>query len=307
MKDGATSLRIQEVTFIFRFTATSHTGTCPRPFARGWGAGLCVAVLVALAALADATAGALEAFHQDTPLPWHTRWGRYDVSIDQLETRDQRFRITDSAGQVLREIRAPFIDEVSFPDLSGRGRSEELRVITHPEQNTLGDIRTYCFSLRPSLHRILAMRYGFQKVRDLDHDGRPELISDDPAPLEWTAGLCHACCPSVIVVLRWDGRHYVVANRRFPSVALRKAHVYRGEFLEALHRFQQAGEDEGPTLNDIMGPAIGYWANAATVGRQEDARRWIVARLLPAWREQFLGSLPEIQERLRHAHLADHP
>jgi hypothetical protein len=217
--------------------------------------------------------------------------------VVSLPEADYRFRIADSSGHVLREIHAPFIDRVDYPNLSGLGSSEELRVIASPTNNTIAEIRTYCFTRRGGVRNILLMPDGFGVLRDLDHDGRPELLADDAAPLEWVDGLSHGCCPSVMLVLRWDGDRYVTANRRFQTVPLSKARKYREEFLTALRRFKdpQGGE---VTRDDLLGPAIGYWANLATIGQQTIARRWLLTKLPEILRGAFTDSLPEVRERL---------
>jgi hypothetical protein len=237
---------------------------------------------------------------EDEP-PYRAQWGSYVVTVTPTvfttSGSEQRFGITDASGNPLLEIRAPFINLVDYPDLDGRHGGDFIRIITHPESNTLADIRTYCFTRRGGLRKILAMPYTFDTLRDLDGDGRPELISDSPAPLEWAAGLCHGCCPSVMVVLRWNGKHYVVATRRFPNIARRKAAEYRGEFLRVMRRFDQNG-DAHASHDTLMSPALGYWANLALIGDEARAEKEILRRLPSRLREELPAVGPELRGRL---------
>ena len=233
--------------------------------------------------------------------PYSAAWGGYTVTVVSLSVVQQRFRIQAPGGEVLREIRAPFINLVDYPDLDGRHRHEFLRVVTHPESNRLADIRTYCFTRRGGLRNVLAMPYGFDTLLDLDGDGRPELISDDPAPLEWISGLAHGFDPSVPVVLRWDGKRYVVASHRFPAVARRKADAYRVELFLSLQRFREnlAGDgSDSSTRDQALRAALGYWASLATLGEEQKAQPWLVRTLHPSLRDTFLESLPEVRQQL---------
>jgi hypothetical protein len=237
-------------------------------------------------------------FTTSQELPYQAHWGPYTVTVVALSRGEQRFRVSSQEGEVLREIRAPFINLVDYPDLDGRGQFEFLRVITHPRQNTLADIRTYCFTRRGGLRNVLAMPYGFDSAHDLDGDGRPELISDSPAPLEWTAGLSHGCGPSVSVVLRWDGKRYVVANRRYRELVRTNADVYRESFLKAVQRYEKPEADAAISRDEILGAALGYWANLATIGEEAKAQEFVAPKLPPGMREHFLGSFAEVRERL---------
>ncbi len=229
---------------------------------------------------------------------YDVQWGPYRVAVVQAAGAWMQFRISDAQGQVLREIGAFSIDHVDYPDLSGRGLGEELRVEASQMDNTLRDRRTFCFSQRGPLRNVLTMVYGFDEVRRLGRSRRSILISDDPAPLEWAAGLCHGCCPWVRVVLTWNGDGYVIGNRRFPSTVRRAARAYRVEIEKAIRGLKNSGDSTVMTRSELLGLAIGYWANLRTIGEERIAQRWLLRRLPVYYRSDFLEDLPEIRDRL---------
>ena len=63
------------------------------------------------------------------------------------------------------------------------------------------------------------MPFGFDKLRDLDHDGQPELFGDNPALLEYADGvdLCHAAYPPVYLILRWNGHALPTGEPAIPG------------------------------------------------------------------------------------------
>lgn len=220
-------------------------------------------------------------------LPYKAHWGSYIVSVPS----ENIVRISDSSGRALKEIRPPgAIETVDYPDMSGHGDCEEVRIVATPGNNTLADWRTYCFSRKGGLHPVLEMRGMFlDSVRALDHSARPELLVDDAGALEWIGSVSHGDCPQVRLVLQWNGRSYVIANRKFPKIIRGKADWYRQESLRAW----KSKDGDG-----ALGAAFGYWANLAMIDQEASARQWALSKLPDGLRERFFETLPEIRERL---------
>ncbi len=239
---------------------------------RVWLCGLCLVALLALPAAAD-----------------KVRWGPYTIMVEHSDEPSARLRIFDGRGVMRRDIRATFID-VDFPHLSRRGPAA-LRVVASPNSNILQDRRTLVFSRVGGLHNLLVMPDDFDAIRDLGHDGRRELVVESTA-LEYVAGVCHGCSPELMLALGWNGHQYVVQNRRFPWLARRKARFYQRKVLAARY----GGSDEG--FDGYVAPAIGYWANMATIGRSRSARRWLMRHIPRGARQWFLESLPDVRARL---------
>ena len=254
-----------------------------------------------LAADASTQVPSFESFK--TALPYRARWGEYFVSVEATGDDPRvanRLRISDHAGRVLKEINAGYIDAVDYPILNGRGGGEQLRVTTAPDNNLLANRRTYCFTRQDRLRNTLIMPCGIDQFRDLNGDGRPELLSDNPAPLEYVdgGGLCHAAYPPIYLVLQWNGEHYILANRRFPRVVRAQLNQKRKLFLEHVQEFQDQ-QTEGPSWDYLVGDAVGIYADMASTGQRKQACRWLLARLPSAFvRKQFLEILPTVKQRL---------
>ena len=142
----------------------------------------------------------------ETPLPYRVAWGPYTVSVEGARkhpTIGRRVRILDRKGRSLREVDAFYVGQVDFLDLDGSGVGE-LRVAAEPDNNIVADRRTFCFTRRGRLHNVLVMPSEFDRLQDLGHDGRPELLSKNWAPLEYVGDLCHACSPPIYLILRWN-------------------------------------------------------------------------------------------------------
>ncbi len=240
----------------------------------------------------------------DHSLPYRAHWGSFIVGVEATG-EDQRvanrLRIFDEAGRVLKEINASYIEAVDYPSLAGRAGLAQLQVTTAPDNNLVSERATYCFASRGTLHNILAIPGNIDGLRDLDHDGRPELLLNNPAPFEYVGGLCHAAYPPIFLILRWNGKHYHFANQRFPAAVLAQVRKKKKAFRADLQAFH---DPRGSLSWDyLVGDAIGIYADLASIGRREAARRWLLARLPSRFvRKQFREILPEVE-----AHMAKFP
>ena len=253
---------------------------------------------IVLPANATATPQAFDSI-KDSPF-YHVAWGPYTVSVEKTgknAVTANRCWISNHAGRVLKEINAAYILSVDYPDLAGHGHGEELCIVTAPYSNLLAKIRTYCFTRHDGLRNILAVPGQFDQASDLGEDGQEELISDDHAPLEYVADLCHTCSPPVWLALRWDGRRYTVANRRFPAAVWMEVRHKEKLLAADLVRFQDP-QNEFPSKEEIVGQALGIWADLASIGQSRTARLWLLARLPPEPARSFLEGVPEVAERL---------
>lgn len=238
----------------------------------------------------------------ETPLPYRVAWGLYTVTVEATGTDEKhanRVQILDRAGRVQREINAQTVSKVDFVALDGEGR-RNLRVVTAPGNNLQAHIRTYCFTCRGGLRNVLVMPYEFDHIQDLDRDGRPEILGDNWAPLEYSGGggLCHAAYPPVYLILRWDGGRYTVANRRFPAVVRAEVAKKKKQFLKELEKFNDP-QGKGLSWDYLVGDALGIWADLSLIGRQREAQRWLLPHLLHQFmRENFLEMLPGVRKRL---------
>lgn len=224
-------------------------------------------------------------------------WKGYRVTVERSSDVQHRFRIWDRAGHVLREIRAPFIHFVRFANLTGRAAEGELLVLAAPLHNTIGDRRLYAFTRLPRLRNVLAMPEGYDELRDLDQDGRPEIILAAAYPFEWRMGGHRS--PTVAVVLRWEQARYVVRTRRYPGIAREMTRRYREEFQKRTAAWEQLEVVPGGDLYATAVAAAGYWASRAVLGEDRAAASWVRPKLPLPERENFGEHLDQLRQGLR--------
>jgi hypothetical protein len=230
-------------------------------------------------------------------LPYRTRWGAYTVTVEKTEANEEysntRLRILDRKGQVMREILWQVILAVEFPELTGKG-IPELAVLVH-NGGLRGYFTQYYFTQEEGLRNLLAFWIlnggGISAVKDLNGDGRPELIAHTDA-LAYFTGLLPAECPWVRRVIGWNGRRYVDQTRRYPAGSRQAARSYRADFLVAL---KQRGSD---SESHRRVAALGYYGHALTIGEGGPARRWLLQHAPRATRRWLLQTERELRRRL---------
>lgn len=222
------------------------------------------------------------------------RWGGFTVVFSRYasERLAHVCQIRNLRGKVLREIRAHrFItpslmagDRAEFlRDFNGDGK-EELH-ITAWSGGAYGSYVDYLFQARAGnqVRNLLIYEGGegrFGKadcsgpspldpamevvLQDLDGDGRPELVLADYG-IHHVTGSTHG--PTTVLVLAWNGSHYVDATSRFPALPLSKAQQYqRGIAFQDPKGWDASSADQ----------AAGYLANAILAGEESQARAWLL-------------------------------
>jgi hypothetical protein len=196
----------------------------------------------------------------------HVDFRPYRVDVSEPTPHEELLTIRDRAGRILYELRDAGI-EVSLMDVTGDG-VPELRVINDPHGSCCRGTEHF-FTREGGFRELFAVDRGrgegLSSVRDLDGDGRPELIFDVTL---WASDYIHCtsspeCRLSRVVVVGWDGRGYVDRTRRFPSLSRKLARDYRDALVDPdnFHR-QQA--------------LAGYLGNSVLAGDDAPARRWIL-------------------------------
>lgn len=188
------------------------------------------------------------------------RWGQYSVVIYEVPTesddRSQRLQIQDRHGKVLREIQSPGGTDVKFLEMTG-GADLDLYVRAYNRGSCcLADLY---FTQEGGLRNLLIFIGGIggiRELRDLNRDGRPELIASNDVLLYFD-DLSKPESPIMVMVIGWDGKQYRDQTRRYPTFARKKAQEYRKEFKKG-----------------DSGAALGYYANSLTIGEDTAARAW---------------------------------
>lgn len=245
--------------------------------------------------LGASAATAPPAKYDEEKLPYQAQWGAFTILVEKAGTEEfapERARILGAGGKVLREIRDQRITAVEFPEMNGGGAAE-LAVEGYSAGAHCCSTRYY-FTQDGGLKNLLifdARNYGVSEVKDLNGDGRMELIADSDVLAYWH-GLSFAGSPSITLVIGWDGSRYVNQTRRYPERSRKDAGKYRSEFLKVL-KSRAEGAEEGRRA-----AAIGYYCNSLAIGEGPAARAWLLSRMPPATRRWFLAGEKDLGRML---------
>lgn len=233
------------------------------------------------------------------PLPYQARWGTYRIVVEKYGRQDQeaqqRVRILDAKGRTLREVRGHWITRVDTVELTGRA-PDELHIQESSRHMYCCTTDVY-FTCEGGLHNLLIFRgqdLGIQAIKDLNGDGRPEIIAQNPALMDFS-GWTFARSTILITVLGWNGRRYTDATRTYPQRSLDTARMYQKEITGCLSERDSEGESHRDWR--VEGRVTGYYANMIAIGRGREARAWIirhVPRFIRGWLNEHEQELRQI-------------
>jgi hypothetical protein len=223
-------------------------------------------------------------------MPYHGQWGPYRITVEQDRQasigRPMHLLIQDSRHRLVREVTS-----VGLVRLAGKPPAD-LHI-------SLWSGGAYCcftevfFSRSGHLRNVLIFDgedLGLRGVTDLNHDGIPEIITENPVLGDFSAYNFHRHYP-LVTILGWNGSRYVDVTRRYPTRSLREARVRRVEVLAAL-KTPVADRREW----DLQDKITAYYANMLSIGRGNTARQWLRRHLSRAeW-----SWLREHDRELRH-------
>jgi hypothetical protein len=129
--------------------------------------------------------------------------------------------------------------------------------------------------------RVL-LRYGAGnsgvEIKDLDRDGRPELVLGDDT-FAYFDDLCFACSPSSFpLVACYRGGRFEDCTRRFPSLLRAKARQWTAALRDELRKPADAA-----ARDYARGAALGLYASHMLLG--EEAAGWAAVRALTRRRD----------------------
>lgn len=191
-------------------------------------------------------------------------WGGYGVRIEGKSEGEQVARII-SSGRTRLEVRGWRL-EASLVEITGKAPKELL--LTDYSGGAHCCFTHYLFTQEGGLRNLMYEEWGdggIQEVRDLDGDGRAELIT--VAVYSYFADLSFADSPGVTRVYAYDGIQLYDATRQFPARNLQEMRRYQSAFGEA----RKSGN-----LSGMKGSALGYWVNALVIGRGAAAKGWLM-------------------------------
>lgn len=250
------------------------------------------AVSVGLLLLAASAPAAPPPKYDEEKLPYRVQWGSYTLLVEKAGKEGfapERARILDEGGKLLREIRDQRITGIEFPEMNGGG-TPELAVEAYSGGAHCCSTQYY-FTQDGGLKNLLIFdgrNYGVSELKDLNGDGRVEVIADSDVLAYWH-GLSFAGSPSITMVIGWDGSRYVDQTRRYPERSRKEAGQYRSEFLKVLKSKGEGAED------GRRAAAIGYYCNSLAIGEGPAARAWLLARMPTATRRWFLAGEKELR------------
>jgi hypothetical protein len=203
-------------------------------------------------------------------LPYRVKWGDYTVVVNRAGPYREYVRILDRKGRMQREIRDSEIGYIGFVEVTGKGT---------PELHVLGSTggahccyREYYFTREGGdVRNLLAFDGGngaLREVRDLNGDGRPELIAANDA-LDSFGGMAHAVSPQLTMVLGWNGSRYVDQTRKYPRRARADAAAYRKELLGGLKMTEEHREEF------LRSRVLGLYGSAIATGDEAEAEAWL--------------------------------
>lgn len=232
--------------------------------------------MVVSASTASVEAGTV-AFEMDK-LPYKAAWGAYTVTVDPIKDDSvlpqQLLRIRDGSGKVLREIDTSKFDELKLLELSGKGAPELF--VSAWDGGAHCCFKGFVFTRDGGLRNLLILDLGnghVMEFKDLNSDGRPEIIASNDVLSTLGLDLPYSVVPWMNMVIGWDGNQYVDQTRRYPQITRPLIRRYQSEFekVEGIEGTIYGEDAEVPR----RGTALGYYVNSLLVGEGSKAKAWL--------------------------------
>jgi hypothetical protein len=191
-------------------------------------------------------------------------FGPYHVEVVGSPPVEERLVVRDRAGRIVYQLSDAHF-QISLLDVTGDG-VPELRVVHDPGGSCCSGTERF-FTRQGGFRELFAVDRGrgegLTRIRDLDGDGRPELVFEITLwASEYIACTSNPGCRlDRVVVVGWDGIGYADQTRRFPQLSRQQALRYR----------QVLGEEDLHRQHALAG----YYGNAILAGDEAGARRWI--------------------------------
>jgi hypothetical protein len=248
---------------------------------------------IVLALLLAASAGTLAArLAQAPPQVQRSACGAYEVVPSGFGDSGRPSRLTiQKAGRLLVSLTDWSILSSDCDDITA-DRIPELVVRTFDGgAHCCETLRVYALGERPRLLLVYEANNAMgAEVRDLDGDGRRELLLGDDT-FAYFDDLCYACSPaSLPMVACYAGQRFEDCTRRFPDLLRERRDRYLARVGPA------AGEDARQV---IRGAALGVVAVSALLGQEQQGLELVrqagADESVVAW---LTKSLPRIREWL---------
>lgn len=225
----------------------------------------------------------------DTKFP--VRWGEYTVEredvMDGSAVSQQEARIVEENDATLWKAQDARIEKAFVLEVAGRG-AKDLAVITDGGGTSNGGTEFY-FSSEGGLHLLFSRSIYDDSIdfRRLDGSARPEIILNDG--MSFLDGGHHG--GNLIVVYRWDGRHYVNVTLMLPDLTRKQAQ-------DAQARYLKSWQSSPETIYNSRIDALEYWANSMAIGEGAKAKDWLLEHADTHLRAHLLEIEGEVRKRI---------
>ncbi len=226
------------------------------------------------------------------------RHGRYEVGIARGNITGKPGRITISRnGKQLLIIRDQLIVHAEIRALSSH-RASDLFVETF-SGGAHCCTTFYVFGLGPRLRTLLvfnARNYDIITIKDLDHDGRQEIIAGDDSFAYYATSFAKS--PSLPFILGYEKGRYRDTTARYRWF-VKADQVRAKEKLAHTIRAVTAAQRDNETSEDIKRGSINVYGDALLLGAAQKTREWIRHRVPAQEWKWFLGAQADIELTVR--------
>ncbi|HEY3411947.1 MAG TPA: hypothetical protein VGM51_02710 [Armatimonadota bacterium] len=238
-------------------------------------------VVSVFALFAIAAAAAPRPSDSHPPESGTMKWGNLTVTVRQAPVGSfsegkARVEIKDSKGKVLAALSDAIVANTAIREINGGG-SPEL-VVNMFSGGLHCCFTNVVFTQDGGFRRLIDLPggqiEGITAVKDLDGRGRPEIIMYDNNIWAYYDDLAFAYCPSMPLIIGWNGARYVNQTAKFPQQTLDSAKGYQADLLAALRKPRK---DDNPTWREERrhSAALGYFSNMLVVGKGSEAKAWL--------------------------------
>lgn len=204
------------------------------------------------------------------------QWGRYQVVIDEPSGKWYQTLHIMKGKKVVDELREAIIS-TKVVSISGPS-SRELEVCLY-SGGSAQYVQYVYLSQKKGIRRILQLNFagGVYGHRDMNHDGRQEILLDDRC-LEGF-GSCNAATPRRIVVIGWDHGRFIDKTAHYHKLTIPDMYDAKSRLIVELRSAHTPNRTQDEIRWGVIyrqETAMYYLLAAAVAGQADTAYRWIM-------------------------------
>ena len=217
--------------------------------------------------------------------------------------RETRVAILDPDGKVCVDLEGgPYGGNGTHAviDLTGDGYSDA--VLSTYSGGAHCCTTYYLYSFHPRLQLLACVSAGngtIRDIKDLDHDGKMEVLLTDDA-FSYYDNLAYDCSPGLPMVLGYRRGRYVDVTLDFPDIVKADIRQAKAEVVDILDRNRAVKEAWQLPRDPLDGAILRWFADAVVLGEEEEQLR-IIRKTAPkervAWLEANRAEITEFVGR----------